>query len=159
MTEMKPLSICNLETAVILYRDMIEECQIIDPRLKNVNTDSKPLRNMLQPAFDIENSLFFILYVHGAPAGFIDSARVETDGGPDAWYIKSLYLLPGYRERQYYAMMEHRIEREVRQRGIMDLFSTVLIGDDETDSLWEDLGYTLETDKRTKNLAAFRAVS
>lgn len=150
MTELKPLSICNLDTAIAFYRDMIEEYRHRDPRLANVDTDDKSLRNMLQYSFDIENDLFLILYIHGKAVGFIDSARVAQDGGEESWFIKSVYLVPEYRETRNFELLVGTVEREVRKRGIRTVFSTALIEDDRANSLWESAGFTIEPKRRVK---------
>lgn len=156
MEELKPLSICNLEIAVDFYRKMIEENRHRDARLKNVETDDKSLRNMLQFSFDIENCLFFILYVHGRPVGFIDSARALEEGSEPSWYIKAVYLLPEFRDLENFRLMVHKVEREAQKKGIAEIFSTALIDDGEANAFWEELDFNVSPKKRTKQLKISR---
>lgn len=152
MLEIKPLSICNFEEVVGLYRNMIEENIGQDERLKNIDIGDRSLRNMLQYSFDIEDDLFYVAYSHNAPIGFIDSTRVSKDGHEDEWYIKSVYLKVEFRGYNYFQQLVLKVEKEVRQKLIHVLFSNSLIDDDEANGIWESVGYILEGKRRIKVL-------
>ncbi len=152
MLELKQLSICNYTSAVELYRKMIEENRVFDERLRNLDTDDKSIRKLLQYSYDTENNLFFLAYQRNSAVGFIDSTRVTKDNGPDEWYIKAVYLAPEYRSSKNFEFMVYKTEKLVRQKGVKNIFSNALMENNEANTLWENLGYTIESDKRTKGL-------
>ncbi len=152
MIEIKSLSICNFDDAVVLYREMIGEYAHADARLANVKTDDRSLKSILQYSFDVEDDLFFLAYAHGEPIGFIDSARMLVDGGEDEWYIKAVFLKERFRSLERFGQLVSRVEREVRSRGVGLIFSNALMGDGEANALWESLGYEIGERRRTKSL-------
>ena len=153
MLEIKPLSICNFEEVVGLYKKMIEKNIGHDERLRNIDLDDRSLRNMLQYSFDIEDVLFFVAYSHNVPIGFIDSTRVSQDALGDEWYIKSVYLQGEFKATNYFQQLVMRVEKEVRQKSIHVIYSTALLDDDEANELWESVGYVLEKKRRVKVLS------
>lgn len=152
MFELKQLSICNLDDAVILYRLMIEENRQFDDRLRHLETDDHSIRNLLKYSFDIENDLVYIAYLHNERVGFIDSARVSQDNGQDEWYIKAVYLLPLCRDPKYFEILVNKIERSVEQKGIQLVFSNALMENSEVNRFWESAGYELTGNRRVKLL-------
>ena len=153
MVEIKPLSICNFDEVVGLYKKMIEVNIGHDERLKNIDMDDRSLRNILQYSFDIEDDLFFVAYSHNVPIGFIDSTRVNQDALGDEWYIKSVYLQGEFKATNYFQQLVMRVEKEVRQKSIHVIYSTALLDDDEANELWESVGYVLEKKRRVKVLS------
>ncbi len=152
MLELKQLSICNCDDAVALYRLMIEENRRKDVRLAGLTTDDRSMRNLLQYSFDTENNLFFVAYNRNIPVGFIDSTRVVREGLKAEWYIKSVYLLPEYRDPRSFSALVYKIEKLAKQKQIPSVFSNALMQSNEINTMWEHIGYTVEQDKRIKFL-------
>ena len=153
MVEIKPLSICNFDEVVGLYKKMIEVNIGHDERLKNIDMDDRSLRNILQYSFDIEDDLFFVAYSHNVPIGFIDSTRVSQDALGDEWYIKAVFLDAEFRGGNYFQQLVMKVEKEVKKKSIRFIFSNSLIDNDKANDLWENIGYTLEGKKRVKDLS------
>lgn len=152
MLELRQLSICNCDGAVDLYRKMIEENRKKDIRLASIKTDDRSIRNLLQYSFDTENNLFFVACSRNVPVGFIDSTLVLKAGSGGEWYIKSVYLVPEYRDPKSFAAMVYRVEKEAKRKKIALVFSNALMQSNEVNTLWENIGYTLEQDRRVKVL-------
>lgn len=150
MIEIELLGMCALDDAVALYRKMIEEYRKADSRLSDMPTDDKSLRTMVAFSLDTENCLFFILYRDGVPAGFIDSARVASDG--DRWYIKAVWLARELRVPTVFQELVGRLERVVRMKGVVYIYNTALLGDPAADDLWAEAGYEREPNRRVKRL-------
>jgi len=148
--EIKPLSICNLEEVIGLYKKMIKENIGDERKADTIDFEDRSLRNMLQYSFDIENDLFYVAYSRNIPIGFIDSTRVCLDGKDDEWYIKSVYLETEFRAKNYFQQLVMKVEKEARQKSIHTIFSNSLIDDNEADDLWESLGYNFEGKRRVK---------
>lgn len=151
MKEIRLLSICNTEDAINLYRLMIDEYKNTDIRLQKVSTDEKALRNLLQFSFDIENCLFFLLYINNEAVGFIDSSRVITEQ-TNSWYIKAVYLLENFRIFKNFEILINRTEKEIHQKNVKSIISTAIPFDDRTNAFWESLDYIIDDKKRTKLL-------
>ena len=132
---------------------MIEENIDHDERLKNIDISDRSIRNMLQYSFDIEDDLFYVAYSRNIPVGFIDSTRVSQDDQGDEWYIKSVYLESEFRGTNYFQQLVMRVEKEVRQKSIGFIFSNALMDNDESNNLWEGVGYILEGKRRIKVLS------
>ncbi len=152
MLELRQLSICNSDDAVELYRKMIEENRKKDVRLANIPTDDRSIRNLLQYSFDIENNLFFVVYARNIPVGFIDSTRVFKEGMKDEWYIKSVFLEDEYQDPKAFACMVYKIEKLAKLKKIESVFSNSLMQNNEINTMWEHIGYTVEQEKRVKFL-------
>lgn len=151
MKEIRLLSICNTEDAIDLYRLMIDEYKDTDSRLQKVSTDEKSLRNLIQFSFDIENCLFFLLYINNEAVGFIDSSRVITEKKP-SWYIKAVYFLEKFRIFKNFEILINRTEKEIHQKNVQSIISTAIPFDDRTNAFWESLEYIIDDKKRTKLL-------
>lgn len=152
MKEIKTLSICNTEEAIDLYRLMIEEYKTIDTRLQKVAIDEKSMRNLLQSSFDLENYLFFLLYINNEAVGFINSSRVSTANEKDSWCIKAMYLLEKYRIFPNFELLVYKTEKEVIQKKVGSIVSTSLPFDDRTNAFWNSLNYEIEGNTRSKVL-------
>ncbi|HKL86318.1 MAG TPA: hypothetical protein VJ861_08310 [Treponemataceae bacterium] len=152
MKEIKTLSICNTEEAIDLYRLMIEEYKTIDTRLQKVAIDEKSMRNLLQSSFDLENYLFFLLYINNEAVGFINSSRVSTANEKDSWCIKAMYLLEKYRIFPNFELLVYKTEKEVMQKKVCSIVSTALPFDDRTNAFWNSLNYEIEGNTRSKEL-------
>ncbi len=149
--ELRPISICNLDEIVELYRAMILENSRFDPQLLKAPTDSRALRNMLQFSFDIENAIFFMASAYGKAVGFIDSTRFIQEGG-DAWYIKGLYLSAPFREPRNYVSMIYRVEKDASEKGVRKMISRAMLPDTNYGQIWEMAGYSPDDGKWLKTL-------
>ncbi len=150
--ETRLLSICNIDETVELYRAMLNSAPHSGESLAHLAGDDRSIRNLLQLSFDIDNALFFVLYFHNTPIGFIDSSRVIRENGSDEWYIKALFLLPEYRIITFFEQLVHRVEREAESLGLHTIRAAVYPPDMQNRLLWEGAGYQVEEMKAWKHI-------
>lgn len=150
MIEIELLGLCAVDDAVILYRKMIGEYRKSDRRLAEIPTDEKSLRTLVSYSLDTENCLFFILRRDGKSAGFIDSARVVSEG--EWWFIKAVWLERELRVQPVFQELVFHLERFVRRKGVNRLFTNALLDDPAADDLWAEAGYEREGNRRVKLL-------
>lgn len=148
--ETRLLSICNVDETVELYRAMLNSAAHSGESLAHLAGDDRSIRNLLQLSFDIDNALFFVLYFHNTPVGFIDSSRVIREKGIDEWYIKALFLLPEYRIITFFEQLVHRVEREAEALGLHIIRAAVYPPDMQNRLMWEGAGYQVEENKAWK---------
>lgn len=151
MYEVKPLSICNLDEVVALYRRKVDEDASRDPHVGRAGVDERAIRNLLQYRFDIENDVFLVSFQRERAVGFVDSVRAPGDGIEASWYVKAAYLDPECRDEGHFESLVRVLEREVRRRGVGTVYAN-RSADESADALWEGAGYEAEDDRLVKSL-------
>lgn len=152
MLDIQPLSVCNLDEVVDLYYRMLIESREYENKEKDIKILDREIRNILQYRFDFENTLFFVGYLRNKAVGFIDSTRLIVENRRDEWYIKTVYLKPDFREINNYRQLVYKVEKEAKLLNVTAFFSNESIEDSELNAIWEELGYTLADNRRTKKL-------
>ena len=153
MIRFEILNTGNRDIAAEFYKKMIDESRQADSRLAEYKTDDKSIGNLLAYSLDTEDNLFYLAFMHSEPIGFIDSTRIVQENGKESWYIKSVYLLEQYRTSWYFDMLLKKLEGTVRQKGIRTIFNTSLMDDPRANELWSAAGYTIEQNRRVKELS------